>query len=154
MSSDHRIACGEASTTTNDNVTTTQQQIHPNRRIACGEPSDIDVTLVPQYCFRSVFRLHPETPQRVPGQPRSQNGSKSIVSHKEINSKNVFSCFWKSTPQKRMRRDEARGGHLASSGVIIWPHLAGSGFIKALSGLIWLHLPSSGVIWYACVSVT
>ena len=29
MSSNHRIACGEASTTTNDNVTTTEEQIQP-----------------------------------------------------------------------------------------------------------------------------
>ena len=37
--------------------------------------------------------------------------------------------------------DEATGGHLASSGVLIWLHLAGSGFI-------WPYLASSGFIWF------
>ena len=111
--------------------------------------SDIDVTLISPYCLRSVFRLHPQTPKRVPGQPGSQNGSKSNVSHKEINCKLVLSFFWKSTPPNQMRPDEAARGHLASSG-LIWPHLASSGLIwrhLASSGLIWPHLALSGFIW-------
>ena len=189
MSSDHRIACGEASTTMqqqhNNNVTTTQQQKPETRswnvKIECllsrnlstrnflrsphsvrgsfnnnatttwhphhdkfinlmhsvGGTSDIDVTLISQYCPRSVLRLHPQTPNRVPGQPRFQNGSKSNVSHKEIKCKIVLSFFWNFTPPNQMTPDEATRCHLASSGVVIWLHLAGSGFI-------WHYLASSG----------
>ena len=110
--------------------------------------SDIDVTLIATYCLRSVLRLHPQTHKRVPGQPRFQNDSKSNVSHKEMKCKIVFSFLWNFTPPNQMTPDEATGGHLASSGVIIWPHLAGSGFVwPHLAGLIWLHLASSGLIW-------
>ena len=137
MSSDHRIACGEASTTTQrqrDNNTTTNssKSMHSVRGT-----SDIDVTLISPYCLRSVLRLHPQTPKRVSGQPASQNGSKSNVSHKEIKCKLVLSFFWKSTPPNRMRPDEAARGHLASSG-LIWRHLASS-------GVIWPHLVLFGV---------
>ena len=112
---------GEAPATTRQQWTTTQQQIHRNRSIACGDPSDIDVTLILHASPRPLPRRLPETSTRVPGQPRPQNGSKSNVSHKEINCKLVLSFFWKSTPPNQMS--------------------------KRLSGFIWPHLASSGVIW-------
>ena len=149
MSSNPRTPVGERQQQRNNNVTTTQQQIHRNRSITCGEPSNIDVTLILHTSPRPLPRRLPETSKRVPGQPRPQNGSKSNVSHKEINCKIVPSFFWKSNPPNQMRRDEARGGHLASSGVIIFPHLAGSGFVwpyLASSGFICRHLASSGML--------
>ena len=154
-----RTPVGKRQQQRNNNVTTTQQQIHRNRSIACGEPSNIDVTLILHTSPRPLPRRLPETSKRVPAQPRPQNGSKSNVSQKEINCKIVLSFFWKSNPPSQMRPDEATRGHLASSGLIwrhlavsglIWPHLASSGFIwphLASSGVIWRHLASSGVIW-------
>ena len=129
-------------------MTTTQQQIHRNRSIACGEPSNIDVTLILHTSPRPLPRRLPETSKRVPGQPRPQNGSKSNVSQTEINCKIVLSFFWKSNPPSQMRPDEATRGHQASSG-LIWRHLASSSVIwpyLALFGLIWPHLASSGLI--------
>ena len=55
-----RTPVGKRQQQRNNNVTTTQQQIHRNRRIACGEPSDTDVTLVPPY-------LSQTSPQTFPG---------------------------------------------------------------------------------------